>query len=138
MPIPHNMSKSPITWLLGLSLSLVLIAGCSQRESSVSGKVTIDGKPLTSGTVAFYPSGGGAAAYGSIQSDGTYRIATGATGGLNAGEYGVTVVATTPPQPGFQFGKMLSPERYNKLETSGLKFTVTTGSNQIDLPLSSK
>jgi hypothetical protein len=119
-------------------LSLLLLAGCGAHESAVTGKVTIDDAPLTSGTVAFYPQGGGAAAYGSIQSDGTYTLETGAAGGLAAGVYVVTVVATTPPQPGYQFGKLLTPLRYNKVDTSDLKFTVKPGSNKIDLPLHSK
>jgi hypothetical protein len=50
----------------------------------------------------------------------------------------VTVVATTGPQPGFLFGKMLTPERYGNVKTTDLKFTVKSGGNKIDLPLRSK
>lgn len=124
--------------LLG-AVCLVAFTGCSRYESSVSGKVTLDGEPLKSGTVVFYPAAGsGAAAYGSVQADGSYTLDTGASGGLAAGEYVVTVVATTGPQPGFLFGKMLTPERYGNVKTTDLKFTVKKGGNKIDLPLSSK
>jgi hypothetical protein len=122
-----------------MGLVFLLLSGCSAHESAVTGNVTLDGAPLTTGTVAFYPANGeGAAAYGSIQSDGTYRLDTGATGGLAAGDYVATVVATTKPQPGFEFGKLLTPERYNTLKTSDLKFTVKPGSSKIDLELHSK
>jgi len=124
--------------ILASALLLFLLAGCGAHESAVTGKVTIDGAPFTSGTVAFYPAAGGAAAYGSIQSDGAYTLETGTSGGLAAGDYVATVVATTPPQPGFPFGKMLAPVRYNNVKTSDLKFTVKVGSNKIDLPLQSK
>lgn len=123
---------------VSLGLILLLLAGCNARESAVTGKVTIDGAPLTTGTVVFYPTGEGAAAYGSIQPDGTYKLDTGASGGLVAGDYVVTVVATTKPQPGFEFGKVITPVRYNKVETSDLKFTVKSGSNRIDLAMHSK
>jgi hypothetical protein len=134
----RRFPASPGACAIYCALLLLPLAGCGAHESAVSGKVTIEGTPLTSGTVVFYPAGGGAAAYGSIQSDGAYTIDTGDSGGLAAGEYVVTVVATTPPQPGFSFGKLLTPTRYNNKQTSDLKFTVTPGRNTIDLPLKSK
>jgi hypothetical protein len=124
--------------IIPCALLLLLLSGCGAYESAVTGKVTIDGAPLKSGTVAFYSTNGGAAAYGSIQSDGSYTIETGASGGLAAGDYVVTVVASTPPQSGFPFGKLLTPTRYSKVQTSDLKFTIKLGGNKIDLPLKSK
>jgi hypothetical protein len=139
----HHTRQKPALSFCAVSLLLgmcfLALAGCGAYESSVSGKVTLDGEPLKSGTVVFYPaSGGGAAAYGSVQADGSYTLDTGASGGLAAGEYMVTVVATTGPQPGFLFGKMLTPERYGNVKTTDLKFTVKSGGNKIDLPLRSK
>ena len=134
----RHINRVANAWIAFGILLLLLLSGCGARESGVSGKVTVDGVPLTSGTVVFYPQKNGAAAYGSIQSDGTYSIETGASGGLAAGEYVATVVATTKSEPGYQFGKLLTPIRYNKVETSDLKFSVKPGSNRIDLQLHSK
>jgi hypothetical protein len=138
----HNCQESTLAFRAVSLLSaicLLALTGCGAYESSVSGIVTLDGNPLKSGTVVFYPvGGGGAAAYGSVQADGSYTLDTGASGGLAAGEYVVTVVATTGPQPGALFGKLLTPERYGNAKTTDLKFSVKTGGNKIDLPLRSK
>ncbi|MCC6123336.1 MAG: hypothetical protein IT426_00065 [Pirellulales bacterium] len=134
---PCRRAISHKKWMVYL-LFLALFPGCGAHESSVTGKVTLDGIPLNSGTAVFYPRKGGAAAYGSIQPDGSYKIETGASKGLAAGEYAVTVVAATPPEPGFEFGKLLTPVRYGKVESSDLKFTIQPGSNIVDLPLKSK
>ena len=82
--------------------------GCgSSLDSSVSGTVTMDGKPLELGngtcTVSFYPEAGGPAAQARVAPDGTYALKTGSTQGIRSGKYTVTVVATGPsrePPPG--------------------------------------
>jgi hypothetical protein len=133
--IDRHFSTYSYAWIVVCVLFVSLLSGCGRHESAITGKVTVDGKLLTSGTVAFYPKSGGAAAYGSIQADGTYKIVTGGADGLAAGDYVVTVVATTGPQPGFPFGKKLTADRYGKVETSDLNFSVKPGSHQIDLEL---
>lgn len=125
-------------WPVALGCLLLALAGCgSPHESSISGKVTIDGKPLATGTVTFHPLGGGAAAYGLIRPDGEYAISTGAEKGLAAGEYAVTVVATTPPAPGHDFGELLASAQYGTVERTPLRATVKPGINRIDFDLKS-
>jgi hypothetical protein len=124
---------------------LVFIAGCGGAyDASVTGKVTMNGQVVPNGTVSFSPVAGGPAAYGMIEQSGEYVIRTGREEGLPAGEYQVTVTANEPaktlqtadggpPPP----GKALTPAWYRTKDTSGLKFTVESGSNTIDLPLNS-
>ena len=122
-------------------LALLILAGCGRsRDASVSGSVTLDGKPLETGTVTFHPSDGGPAAYGQIGTDGGYSLKTGRQRGIDPGEYVVTVVAATPPseQNGLEMpGQLLTPERYGRTEQTDLHFTVRSGGNRFDLPLTS-
>jgi hypothetical protein len=119
-------------------LALFCLSGCGGKlESSISGLVTVDGEPLRTGRVVFYSVNGDTVAYGVIDSNGRYRISTGTTAGLKAGDYVVTVVATeVPPGPiGSSYGKLISPAQYASKEKTTLKFTVQPGENHIDLPL---
>ena len=131
--------------------SICVFAGCGDSlPATVSGKVTIDGKDLSgnenvTGNVVFYPSGGGAAAFGNVSAGGNYEVTTGSTKGIEPGEYKVTarVIEIEPPPAGGQHKvappqKLLSPERYSDIEKTDLKFTVEAGSQTLDLDLSSK
>ena len=80
-----------------------------------------------------------------IGEDGSYSIQTGREAGLPSGEYVVSVAANEaptaaqtakggPPPP----GKAITPAWYRMKETSGLKFTVKPGKNEINLKLSSQ
>jgi len=123
---------------LTLFLFLVIVAGCRRAlDASIEGVVTLDGVPLTTGTVTFHPLGGGVPAYGVISSNGEYSISTGANKGLVAGKYVVTVVATTPPTSSLEFGKLLVPERYGSLQQTPIRVTVVPGKNRINLELTS-
>ncbi len=120
---------------------MLLFSGCgSPHQSSATGKVTLDGKPLDRGTVTFHPLGEGAAAYSAIRPGGGYEIKTGSLEGLASGEYAVTVVATRPPAGAGEevIGELITPVRYGTIEESDLRFTVTSGSNQINLELLSE
>ena len=123
-------------------LALVCLVGCgSGAESTVKGTVTLDGVALDQGNVTFYPvNGAGSPAAGSITSGGQYTVGVGQTRGLPAGKYAAVVVARGPstphplggpPAP----GKLLTPPKYSKEETSGLSFNVEPGSNVIDIEM---
>lgn len=132
--------------LAALSVATLCLAGCGgPYDSKVSGKVTLDGAVIPTGTVAFLPMSKGPAAYGRVDSSGVYTIQTGKEVGLPSGDYLVAVTATEPsstsktadggpPPP----GKAITPAWYGNKDTSGLKYTVKRGSNTIDLELNSK
>lgn len=127
--------------LLLPSFILATLIGCGGKPATVSGVVTLDGKPLQRGTVGFTPLAGGMRAAGVIDSEGKYSLSTNRDAGLEIGEYAVTVAsrepglenAQGPPMP----GPYVTPQRYAVESTSGLKFTVEGGSNTIDIALTS-
>lgn len=60
---------------------LIALVGCGgrstgQRQYSVSGKVTVDGKPLEIGDLSLVPSDGVGGAFGAEIVDGAFRIKT--------------------------------------------------------------
>ena len=133
-----TVARRRVAW--GAALAIVCLGGCGAHESYVAGVVTLDGEPLPEGTVTFHPVDGGAVAYAQIQSDGSYRLQTGAEGGLAAGTYRVTVVAVRYGQASGadEFGKRITPARYGLPDTSGLQADVAAGRNSIDYELTSE
>ena len=113
-------------------LVLCCTLGCG-GASSVSGRVTLDGQPLTTGTITFKPQGDAPAAIGQISSNGSYRLSVGTSSSVAPGQYQVTIVATelvapTPTDPS-PLPKMLTPEKYNDPATSGFTAEVKPGKN---------
>ncbi len=136
------------TIMAGLGMAAVLgLVGC-QAEARISlakvhGKVTVKGKPLTSGRVLFLPTaspGEGLPhpAAGDIKPDGTYELTTNAPGdGALVGDHKVAVIAMEPPPPRgakAEF-KSLIPKKYGNPESSPLKKTVVAGENTIDIEI---
>ena len=116
-------------------LVVSLAAGCSPGAGSlhkVSGKVTVDGTPLNTGTVRFVPDkarGNTATAepVGTIGPDGTYTLSTNGKTGAPPGWYQVTVNATEVPESSKPFsGKALVARKYNAPESSGLSVEVVS------------
>ena len=130
-----------------MMLALVTAAsGCGGSRASVSGRVTLDGKPLDHGTVAFQPTGGGPVGYGTIRSGGSYSIQTGQQQGLAPGQYVVTVqsvaqLAEAQRQVAVSgtmseaTGQLLTPPRYASRDMTPLRFQVKPGDNTIHLEL---
>jgi hypothetical protein len=133
-------------WLAVGAIWFVTVAGCGGAyDSTAHGIVTLDGKAVPRGTVSFQPVSGGPAAYAMIGDDGSYSIRTGREQGLPSGDYQVSVTANEapaaahsanggPPAP----GKAITPAWYRMKETSGLKYTVARGKNEINLDLKSQ
>ena len=137
--------------------SLSLVAGCDTGPSvaPVHGNVLHKGKTVTTGTVTFYPVGGGRAAVGAIKTDGTYTLSRKEPGdGVVVGEYKVAIEATEAVEGAVQkpetladelaaapraftapAGKHLIPAKYSTVESSGLTAIVETGNNEIDFDL---
>lgn len=124
----------------------IAVGGCGGAfDATVSGEVTLDGEPISTGTVTFKPTGNGSMAYAKIDESGTYRLRTGREIGLPPGEYQVTVVAREQSREAYgkeggppPAGKMITPEWYRSTDSSGLSFQVESGSNQIDLSLTTE
>jgi hypothetical protein len=128
--------------LLSVMAACVALSGCGNGLAQVSGQVTLDGQPLRGGkgdvrvTVQFQPVEGiGATAIGLADENGNYEIATGSQNGIRPGDYFVACSQSV-------LGKPKSPNatpdpKYANTRTSGLKFTVEPGKNEINIPLES-
>jgi hypothetical protein len=144
-------------WLLVGCLVAVVVAGCGgPRLGRVTGRVTVAGKPVTSGTIMFHPDAG-PTAVGTIGPNGTYTLTTIKPGdGALVGSHRVTIQATTvgagsmvePKSIDEELalrhkGKVLVagkvewvvPEKYSRLETTELKAKVDPGSNTLDFDI---
>jgi hypothetical protein len=120
------------------------MSGCGGTyNANVYGVVTLDGKKLPRGTVSFQPVANGSPAYALISDDGAYSLRTGREVGLPAGDYSVTIISNEEarhesvnggPPPA---GKQITPDWYRSKQTSGLKYTVKPGKNEINLDLTS-
>lgn len=115
---------------------VLLTAGCGSASSSLgsgaTGLVTIDGKPLTTGTVQFVAAEGAnlPSAVGVIGPDGRYSAkANQSVQGLAPGKYVVTVVSWSkePDSAANVVGVSAIPEKYNDPTTSGFVVTVEKG-----------
>lgn len=138
-------AKRELWWGSCIALVLTGVIGCGgPYDATVVGMVTLDGNPIQTGSISFVPSSGGPQGYALVDQSGNYEVFTGREAGLPAGQYNVSVVAressTTrsedggPPPP----GKAITPQWYASPTTSGLEFTVESGSNEIDLQLTTQ
>ena len=134
--------KSAGTSIILATVMIAALGGGGGHDASVEGVVTLDGQPLTRGTVSFIPDAGGAGATAAINSDGTFAAKTGSSSGLPPGEYSITVRAREDavipakgnlPMP----GKLLTPKKYDAASTSGLRATIEPGDNELKLELQS-
>jgi hypothetical protein len=115
------------------ALALVTLAGgCGgQPKALVSGTVTLDGVPLETGTIQFYPVNGKGQSAGAGIQDGKY------TGEASVGEMTVIINSSkvvgkqkmydTPDSPVFDKVAELIPAKYNTI--SELKVTLKDGTN---------
>ncbi|MCI0463719.1 MAG: hypothetical protein L0Z62_42835 [Gemmataceae bacterium] len=90
--------------LLGVLPVLTLLAGCggSQTLVPVEGKVLVEGKPLTRGTVVLWPDKAkgnttSAQPTGVVEHDGRFKLTTAGRAGVPPGWYRVTAAPPTPP-----------------------------------------
>ena len=125
-------------------ITIAAVAGCGGRPAQVSGVVRLAGAPLEAGVVTFTPRNPGPTAYGTITAGGRYELRTGAVGGLELGDYVVTVAANATPEQaaamGIKVGRegimpLLTPPKYADTSTSPLKVTVKAGRQELDFDL---
>jgi hypothetical protein len=138
--------RSTIRGLLAAAVTTMLVAGCGQ-PGAVTGLVTLDGEPLTTGVIAFTPAGSGPSAYGAIGPDGRYELRTGGAAGLAVGEYVVTVAANAAapdrPASGAWPGSeralpLVTPGKYADRDKTPLRAKVAAGGQQLDFVLVSQ
>lgn len=142
-------------------LVAMLVVGCGPKGpelASVTGKVTLDGTPVTNGLVTFVPVGGGRPATGKTDANGQYTLVGVDGKGALLGQHRVTVTTVKeaaavtemrsdspeyakqamPDPSDYDTAKVVEPipARYNA--NSELTFEVKAGSNVIDLELKSQ
>lgn len=125
--------------------SLVLV-GCSDLSSNVTGQVFLDDKPLQvdddqRGLVVFRPVDGGPTTTGFIDGEGRYLLKTGSAAGIRPGEYLVAVRVVQLQQDGAKgsapSGLPITPAIYADPLKSGLTVSVKSGTSQHNLKLDS-
>jgi hypothetical protein len=111
-----------------LVLAIAVLTGCGDgggATTSVQGKITYEGKPVTTGVINFQPARGQPLG-GGIQADGSYAF------DLPPGDYRVRIDAPPAVPAGYKEGgpvpklpPRLVPERYADYNTSDLTATVS-------------
>jgi hypothetical protein len=126
-----------ISSLLGLLL-LIGLAGCTGgvKTTTVSGKVTVDGQPVTEGNVSFLPVGKETKAglcVGQIDSGGNYKIFTDGKEGAPEGKYKVTVTRSMMPSSGTTKPSTPFNSKYSNVNTTPLTIDVPSGNYDLKL-----
>jgi len=119
---------------------MAVLAGCGggKPQARVTGTVTLDGKPLDTGVIHFYPQSdeGGPSASADIQA-GQYQLQTGIGPMkvvINANRVvGKRKMYDTPDSPVVEDIRDTLPERYNM--KSELKANLTPGPNGVNFDL---
>lgn len=131
-PIAH------LSCLVLLSLLLVSSIGCGDGRPGrvpVSGKITIDGKPVPFGAVQFKPVGGGRTAGGPLNAQGEYSVSMyELNDGLPPGSYMVSVKSDQTVSDSAV--RWLVPKRFSKPKTSGLTADIQDEVESLDYDLS--
>jgi hypothetical protein len=140
----------PAKTVFFLILAVLLCAsGCAEQKATVKGTVTYKNSPLTSGEVRFIGKTGTVPRAALIASDGSYQIDDAPLGEVHVAVVSLKGAGSVfPPMmggktsdkksvPGKESKRPTSaiPAKYNDPKTSGLVFTITTGSQSIDIPL---
>jgi hypothetical protein len=118
---------------------LLLVAGCGQNVAPVSGRITLDEKPLANATVIFQPNSDdpnpGPGSQGKTDKNGEFTLKLmkeGSAMGAIVGKHKVTITAYeghdgSVPSSGsdMKFAKRIVPDEYNAKST--LTFDVPAG-----------
>ena len=116
------------------------LCGCGANVSTISGKVTIDGKILDKGDIGFHQAEGVMVSTTQINQDGSYKI--GAEANTLPGNYKIVIIANevsigkgpgSVPMP-----TRITPLAYSSKEQTPLKAELKAGSNEFNFDLKSK
>lgn len=125
----------------------MLMCGCAERSVSIAGRVTLDGKPLESGSITFIPlDGTHSADAGAVISQGGYEVRSPL--GIAPGAFrveirsqrktGKRILAGSPLPPGTMVDEVVEivPEKYNTAST--LRVELKAANNDVNYELTSK
>lgn len=116
---------------------LILLAGCGPSQPDrvpVSGTVTIDGKPVTAGSIMVVPEGSRAAT-GALGPDGRFTLTThDENDGTVPGTHKVAVTATERASD--TSIRWLAPQKYSVFHTSGITVTIYGPTDNLEIKLS--
>lgn len=129
--------------LFALLATVVVLAGCQRGETlgKLSGRVTLDGAPLSQGLVIFSNQGLGVHVVAPIDHNGHFEVQMAKGFGLPLGDYQVAVnpPALEPPLPGapppMQVPTVKIPQKYLQPDSSGLATTISAGENTFDIAM---
>ncbi|HEY4262548.1 MAG TPA: hypothetical protein VGM98_20465 [Schlesneria sp.] len=115
-----------------LTISIIVLSGCGGTpkdplgRQSVSGKVTLDGKPIDQGSISFQPvvDTGPATASGATITNGQYKIP--AESGLAPGDYRVVILSPEPEPKRSADEMMNNPSATPSKERVAAKFNKET------------
>lgn len=116
------------------------LCGCGANVSTISGKVTIDGKILDKGDIGFHQAEGVVVSTTRINQDGSYKV--GAEANTLPGSYKIVIIANevsigkgpgSVPMP-----TRITPLAYSSKEQTPLKAELKAGSNEFNFDLKSK
>ena len=131
------------------SVMVFVLAGCSHGEttSTVTGKVLVDGQPLTIGTVVFTPDAakGNTSMHeprGKLDANGVFHVFQTKDGGaVSPGWYKISIRAQRLKDPTDRYSQMsVIPTKFASPETSGLTLEVVDHPAPVayDITLSAK
>ncbi len=119
-------------------------AGCGPRSASVSGVVTLDGVPLTTGEVHFFPAAGdGQTAAANIETDGRYRVAEASPVKMKVILHSSRVISKraryegVPDSPIDEVREEVLPARYSDMNKTELTANLAAGENTVNFELKS-
>jgi hypothetical protein len=125
--------------LLWPALAILLVfsmSGCGDnlpKRVPVSGHVSIDGKPLETGSL-FIQTPGQRSSYAKIGPGGKFSVTTFTENdGLMPGKHQVAVICKEDPNS--TTIKWLVPKKYSNILTSGLEFEITGSTNDLKIDI---
>jgi hypothetical protein len=136
------MSTFSYRWfagILGLAAIVVAASGCGgNKKVTINGTVSYKGQRLSGGMLQFAGLNGAAPSAAPIHPDGTFIMTDVVPGELKVS------IAATPQSSGPCGDKMASgpkitaadlPEKYRDPERSGLRYTITPDTRQLDIKI---
>jgi hypothetical protein len=123
--------------IIALTFVCAYATGCGDGlppRVPVSGKITIDGQPVTFGSIRFVPAEGGRLATGQIEKDGSFTLtAYKLNDGCVPGTHRVAVYSVEEVND--TMGRWYVPRKYSVANSSGLKYTITEPTDSLKVEL---